>query len=1031
MQVNVQDTASSAAQDKGSALENDKPKTDPPKFNAPATRTYLQSLNQQHDNLTEDLQKTMRFLSNSLNGYLQNPKDAGSGGGGSSGSFVKLSSQVISRDTRLQERVAQNLSTPSNPVHARDAASSLEQSMDRLGPALRDGTPAGQNLSRFVCQSLVTLTNRQSMGAGLERDLAQHDIYVPQTEPSARTIAATSQALSSTLTYIKANNGQTLNSLPAENTAPPPDRSQTQGADATSYRPQDAQRQGADTTYLDIFRQHRSQATGQEAEERPPEQVSDRVRNLIERAADTARRANLFPGQDRSTASPQPRTGTAGTAAPAGTQVHLEATATGQQPSLSELSARAARLQQQFREERQRLASETTTTRMAAAGSGSQAPAAGNPTGTIAGDPGSYARQAQSAATASPAPASPGASPYHGELNLNSIQTSYSAMQSSLYGRLPQHQSLAVNYAPVQDTLNAQGGEAAARPAPAQQFAGADAGARMAQAPAASAQGTPPNLQNMFISASNTMHHAEGNTVSSFAQNSMMYTNLQANRTAGSGIPAGTNAQAPAASATLNAQGGEAAARPAPAQQFAGADAAARMAQAPAGSGTPAANMQPGMPHASMTARGTEAGTAFAAAAAQPHHSQAGGAQAQAVQGATHMPQHPGQMPSAAQRIEPTLDTFTNAGVAAVQGAQTAPGVMAAGQAPGDPAVQPQAGADLTQPAGPSFFRRVFSMFSGAERPQAAAQAQTQAAAAPAAAQPLPQNPPAAQVPAPGSPAEAAAAAVPMSAHPLDDLMSRLKTQAQGAAMPPEMKAQALKLIRALENPVADLTTVNQWLSFVTGPMNPSSPQAVALHQWAFMLLIIRFRQLGKSAQEFLAKSGKLDLGEQEIEQLMPRNMTNREQRASKSLLDDTMAQIQRLQRIHDHTPDQVLPRYVPLPPNYDGGREGGFTIREEKDGNQRTWHLSFFFDIKTLGPIEIKAAATPPELQLAFTAETGEGLRKVQELLPQLRSKLQEFGITTRSSTARLGVVRHPNAGSTPPPERGRDDGSSLSIDI
>lgn len=435
-----------------------------------------------------------------------------------------------------------------------------------------------------------------------------------------------------------------------------------------------------------------------------------------------------------------------------------------------------------------------------------------------------------------------------------------------------------------------------------------------------------------------------------------------------------------------------------------------------------------------MMARGTEAGTAFAAAAAQPHHGQAGGAQAQAVQGTPHMPQNPGQIPSAAQRIEPTFDTFTNAGAAAVQSAHTGPGVMAAGQTPGDPAVQPQAGADLTQPAGPSFFRRVFSMFSGAERPQAAAQAQAQAASAAAAttaAQPLPQNPPAAQAPAPGSPAEAAAAAVPMSAHPLDDLMSRLKTQAQGAAMPPEMKAQALKLIRALENPVADLTTVNQWLSFVTGPMNPSSPQAIALHQWAFMLLIIRFRQLGKSAQEFLAKSGKLDLGEQEIEQLMPRNMTNREQRASKSLLDDTMAQIQRLQRIHDHTPDQVLPRYVPLPPNYDGGREGGFTIREEKDGSQRTWHLSFFFDIKTLGPIEIKAAATPPELQLAFTAETGEGLRKIQELLPQLRSKLQEFGITTRSSTARLGVVRHPNTGGTPPPERRRDDGSSLSIDI
>ena len=227
---------------------------------------------------------------------------------------------------------------------------------------------------------------------------------------------------------------------------------------------------------------------------------------------------------------------------------------------------------------------------------------------------------------------------------------------------------------------------------------------------------------------------------------------------------------------------------------------------------------------------------------------------------------------------------------------------------------------------------------------------------------------------------------------------------------------------------------MNNWLSFTAAPMSPSSPQALAMHQWAFMLLAIRFSQLGKSVDKFLKKN--VDLMEDKFDDLskeLSEGASKAKNASISNLLDESLDQIVRYQ----NPPKQDLPllyQYVPLPPSYDGGREGGFSARPVIDEEgQKSWHLDFVFDLENLGPIEIKAVSKFPELKLNVVASTFNGLQKVQECLPHLKEKLQDIGITTTSSTARLGKVniKEHDERAVIGTRTHKDDGASLSVDI
>ncbi len=268
---------------------------------------------------------------------------------------------------------------------------------------------------------------------------------------------------------------------------------------------------------------------------------------------------------------------------------------------------------------------------------------------------------------------------------------------------------------------------------------------------------------------------------------------------------------------------------------------------------------------------------------------------------------------------------------------------------------------------------------------------------------------------------------------PLDSLMYTLKVQANNTALPDALREEAKNYLDKLENPIDDLPSVANWLNFTSGPMSPTSPQALALHQWAFMLLSIRFAQLGKSVDKFLKKD--VDLMEDRFDATLEEMKESIEAKGKNnipSLLDETLEQIVRYQNpSKDNLP--LLFQYIPLPPTYDGGREGGFNARPviEEDG-KKAWHLNFVFDIEKLGPIEIKAEAKLPELKLSVVASTFNGLQKVQEALPTLKEKLQDLGITTRNATARMGKVHIREKNDRPVVEvRTKKDGSTFSVDI
>ncbi|MGN0903194.1 MAG: hypothetical protein ACI4M9_07905, partial [Succinivibrio sp.] len=254
---------------------------------------------------------------------------------------------------------------------------------------------------------------------------------------------------------------------------------------------------------------------------------------------------------------------------------------------------------------------------------------------------------------------------------------------------------------------------------------------------------------------------------------------------------------------------------------------------------------------------------------------------------------------------------------------------------------------------------------------------------------------------------------------PLDNFMFSLGQCISNPALPQRVRDEAKKLLERLKEPVDDLPSVSDWLNFVQGPMSPSSSLALGLHQWAFMLLSIRFAQLGKSVDKFLSKNFDAeDLSfDSEVEDILSKTDEKSSKRAFASLSEETLNQITRLQNPQKENLPLIF-QYIPLAPEFDDGREGGFNLKKviEEDGS-KSWHLDFVFDIKEVGPVEIKAVAKLPEIKLTVIASTFEGLKKVQELMPILKKQLQDIGVTTTNTQARLGkvqihekVVRHDN---------------------
>ncbi|MGN0908382.1 MAG: flagellar hook-length control protein FliK [Succinivibrio sp.] len=240
---------------------------------------------------------------------------------------------------------------------------------------------------------------------------------------------------------------------------------------------------------------------------------------------------------------------------------------------------------------------------------------------------------------------------------------------------------------------------------------------------------------------------------------------------------------------------------------------------------------------------------------------------------------------------------------------------------------------------------------------------------------------------------------------PLDVFSSALASLGASRFLPPEIRKEAAELRSKLMDPVADLSAVDSWLQFVAAPMSPSSPRAAAMHQWAFFILCLRFRELGKSVDKFLKKLGIDISADLPIDDMLLSHQDD--EGAGAKLCDETLSQLSRLQQLAPQDAGGFFNRAIPLPPSYDGGREGRLGVRREKkkDG-RKIWHLEFAFDLERIGPVEIRAVASFPEIRLSYVAQTLDGLQALQSRVPDLERQLEDLGLEPRSSSPRIGRV-------------------------
>lgn len=273
-------------------------------INANATAKYISVISKHKGLLAESQARTFNQLNSSLNSFVKDSssiaKESYNKDSAMMGHYRKLTVQVINRDPNLQEKVASDLSSQKEMVRSRDAASVLESDLKNLPKVLSEGTVAGQNLGKFICQSVVNLTDYENMGAGLQRDLAIRQVFAPTEELSLRSKQATAEVLAASIAYVKSNQPEVLTTLkPEQQEIVKPKPGSTTPQIMTRYLRQALDEFPDDSTYLDIFKQNKKV---DEADDNFKDDVSKetakRIHDLIANAALTARKSNLLSSKE-------------------------------------------------------------------------------------------------------------------------------------------------------------------------------------------------------------------------------------------------------------------------------------------------------------------------------------------------------------------------------------------------------------------------------------------------------------------------------------------------------------------------------------------------------------------------------------------------------------------------------------------------------------------------------------------------------------------------------------------------------------
>ncbi len=247
---------------------------------------------------------------------------------------------------------------------------------------------------------------------------------------------------------------------------------------------------------------------------------------------------------------------------------------------------------------------------------------------------------------------------------------------------------------------------------------------------------------------------------------------------------------------------------------------------------------------------------------------------------------------------------------------------------------------------------------------------------------------------------EARPQSVPPSRISLGAFVHEINQHLAAQQFPTILKPALKNLADTLAQPLTQPDAVEQWFDFLRQPLSSDSTAGRALQQWALTLLSIRLQQLGRPTDTLHPAP------QQQMHQLFN---SEEHQQLTHKLATSLFGQTERFHQLQQDN-QQMIPHYVPLPPQQSGGREGGLSMQRGpgKQSNYQ-WTLSFFIDLPQLGPLQIRACLDIPDIQLQVMAERLAAVDKIKETLPLLEGRFRELGLTPGAFICRQGKVARP----------------------
>ncbi len=326
-------------------------------LNFQATAKYIELICEREKLINTDLKKDLSDLKNSLTELLKQKDSLESQDFNDfkDESYIRLIYELLKRDLKLSEITAQYLSTSKRFIRQNEALDLLKEMLNHLCPVLK-----ALPFAKFICQILVNLTDLNLLGAGIERDLIIHDVKFSKEKITAKVRVEVEKLLKNSLAFIELNNDdylKTLPKIPVSLKKAPLIKEKTTAQVMTHYLRKALEEFPKDNDYLDEFKHPDRRLESSKYEDEMSLKTALRIKDIIKKAADIAKKGNLLPESCKEvkkeiTASAKAWHNTQSIKADEGNLTDAS------KLSLSELAARAARLQKQFRQERRKMADE-------------------------------------------------------------------------------------------------------------------------------------------------------------------------------------------------------------------------------------------------------------------------------------------------------------------------------------------------------------------------------------------------------------------------------------------------------------------------------------------------------------------------------------------------------------------------------------------------------------------------------------------------------------------------------------------------